>query len=641
MLRTFLLIMMIVIMGCDLNRPSTGAVSVLGSDKTVTRIGEIAISDVFPKNPIVAVNGSIRLTAIVVDPGGSYLQSTQALPVSVHWSSSDPSVASVNSSGTIFGKKEGITTITLYATYSGATTKEHTQTIQVVNLTNDVAEVYLSPDRAYIDINAERIFSLTAVDYSGAQTSINPGQVSFVLSDTNVASITPDVIDANDTKKVTVTGLAKGYVFITPIYSISNEQNSTTVNITGTPLVVQVKDRAESSKPIDNTVDAGRYLSMAVNDIAGKKNIHVLHHDVSDNRLHYSLFNGSWKNETILTGGGEGAKIVLSPFNTNKNLPIAMFLENGIPKIWFQTAPEGSSSFTGWVDTHIQAPITSETLFEDNISLTQYSRFMDMSVFKYDLNTSLNILYYEQKLKRIHVASSTMNQDAWFDWEKDHLTLDLDTGFDLESLSLAHNHQYGLTRFAYIVKESNSSNNDGGVYYVSKGSEGLKPERIINTDGDEKSIVLKLDSNNVPSVIWRSGKDIVYATRVLISGKFTWSTKVLPLDPKPNLISSLDLAFDAYNSPKITFTTDGKIRYARRVDAPNGQDVWIIENPEDSGAATQGEYVSLAIDDANRGHLVYTSPTDKWFTYWAEPSFFDYRVYPNAQNINADVVIRN
>jgi hypothetical protein len=618
------------------NRP--GSSSVANPKNLSVLLGVIGIKDVFPRNPIVAVNGSIRLTAIVVDKTGEYLQSTLSLPVSVDWESSDESIATINSSGTVFGKREGEITISLYARYNGTRTERYTQQLKVVNLTNDVAEIYLSPNRAYVDPNAERSFNLTAVDFFGAQTSLNPGVIRFEVSSDNIVEVTPTVINPADTKKLNVKGLQKGYVFITPIYEVSNDSNNTTIKITGTPLVVQVKDAAESSKPLDQTVDAGRYLSMAVKDIEGKKNIHVLHYDQSDSRLHYSLFNGSWQSETVLTGGGKGAKVILSPFNNNKNLPIALFLENGVPKIWYKTSASSTSTFSGWVDTSIQAPITDEAIFDENVTISDFSRFMDMSAFKYDGNASLNLLFYDHKKNRLNLGNSRMNTLQWFDWSTLQ-SLDIDTGKTVESLSLAHNHKVGLARFAYIEEESNESAQDGGVFYVSLGGDGnLRKEQIVNTKGHERSIILKLDGSNVPSVVWKSGKDITFATRVLESGEFTWITQVLPLDPKPDVIGNLDLSFDAYNSPRISFNSDGKIRYARRIEAPNAQDKWIIENPEDSGNEGQGEFVSLAIDDENRAHLVYTSQDDKWFTYWAEPSFFDYRIYPDVQDINADVI---
>jgi hypothetical protein len=63
----------------------------------------------------------------------------------------------------------------------------------------------------------------------------------------------------------------------------------------------------------------------------------------------------------------------------------------------------------------------------------------------------------------------------------------------------------------------------------------------------------------------------------------------------------------------------------------------VVETPEDSSSA-QGEYVCIAVDSANRAHLIYLDDKQKWFSYWAEPNFFDYRIYPNIQDIQAYVI---
>jgi len=633
--KVYLLLMVFAIFflnGCNVERESKVSTAKTNT-KSVVDNDNINIKAVYPINPIVAINGSIKLTAIVTDQADEYLQSSVNNPVTVEWSSIDPDIAEITNDGTVIGKKEGVARIKLQANYKNFTSKAQIVDVQVVGLTNDVAEIFLSPDRAYIDIDANRKFKLTAVDYYGAATSINPGTVTFKISDTKVVSITPDTIDSNTSKEITLKGLEKGYAFITPIYTVTDAGKS--IKITGTPLIVQVKDATESSKPSDSTLDGGNHLSLAVEDSEGKKLLHITHYDKTSKSLFYSYFNGSWHTETVATGAGVDSRVVVSPFLTNKNLPIVLFLDSNYkPTLWFM-----QKDTSDWIDSTVIASIYDDALFDDAHPMEEIGRFMDLSAFRDETNASaskLHILFYDKTKKRINLTTSSISDNSWFNWGTKYF-IDIDN--ELQSLSLSHNHINGNARFAYILKESNESARDGGVYYASynKGDAGAKYEKIPNTVGVEKDVVLRLDSNNVPSIMWHTDSEVTIITRTIQSGHFIWMSKNIPIEKRPSSISAVDFVFDAYNTPRVVFSADNKVRYARRVESISGQDYWIVETPQDS-SSKQGEYVSIAVDSVNRAHLIFSDANDKWFSYWAEPNFFDYRVYPNVQDIQADVV---
>ena len=136
-------------------------------------------------------------------------------------------------------------------------------------------------------------------------------------------------------------------------------------------------------------------------------------------------------------------------------------------------------------------------------------------------------------------------------------------------------------------------------------------------------------------------RNCIITTYILFSTYSTSSTKRLSknisIEPRPSSVGAIDFCFDAYNTPRVVFSADKKVKYARRVESVSGQDYWVVETPEDSSSA-QGDYVSIAVDSANRAHLIYLDDKQKWFSYWAEPNFFDYRIYPNIQDIQADVI---
>ncbi|MCV6608456.1 MAG: hypothetical protein OIF32_09595, partial [Campylobacterales bacterium] len=495
--------------------------------------------------------------------------------------------------------------------------------------------VYLSLNSAYIDIGAERTFRLTAVDQSGAQTSLSEGSVEFTLSNDNI-TIDKQKIDlapGGATVEIKTTGKSKGYTFVTPVYNIT--ENNVAVKITGTPLIIQVKDPAESSKPLDQTVDAGNYLSMSLNERDGKKIVHVAQYDETRKSFVYSVFNGTWTHDfsavPLSLEAGDGIKMVLSPFKENENKPIAVMLQDDKPTIWFQEFPSNN-----WIETEI----TSEKIRKDsnltedrNITFSEKMKFLDIAAFKNPSDSSKNrvhVAYFNTLENKICIYSysspTTSSYDQCFS------TVINNSSGEIKDLSLAVNSVTGDPRLVYT--EANNS-----VYYVTRQDSKIYREKVTNTIGKEEGVVLKLDRNNVPMIVYYSGVQVGMYNRTLVGSNYVWAFKnISGLDPIPVKISSIDFAFDSYNEPKIAFSADDKIRYARRVVFNNSNDKWVVEAPEDSGNSEQGVFASIAIDSTNRAHIAYSKSDTKWFNYWTEPNFFDYRSFPTTSYVGADVI---
>lgn len=217
----------------------------------------------------------------------------------------------------------------------------------------------------------------------------------------------------------------------------------------------------------------------------------------------------------------------------------------------------------------------------------------------------------------------------------------LDTDNSLQSLSLTKNKNNEL-RVAYSTHTDSTENS--GIYYTSISSTVntncllqnnmyVCREKIDGTKGLEKNIVLKLDKQNRPTIIYSTpSNDIVYLQRTKNPSGYSWATSNIAFNETITDLNSMDFTFDHYNSPRIIFDSSDKIRYARRLPEKNNE--WIVETPEE-GKGEYGEYSALYLDSENRAHIVYTSDDDKWFKYWAEPMFFDYREY------NVDSIIAN
>jgi len=643
---TLLTAFLLVLSGCGGDRGS-GSGATKTPDGGLIDTDVIQVKTIYPINPVVATKGAIQLTAVVTDSTGAYLQSSLDTPVTVHWEVEDTTIATIDSNGKLIGgSKTGSTKVSLYAQYQNYKSKIKTTTVQVIEFGNDVAELHFSPDRAYIDDGQERSFKLTAVDYFGAETAISPGSVSFTISDTSANSETPivelnkNVIKKDDDKILKVTGRNKGYAFITPVYEISTDNNQTTLKITGSPLIVQVKESVGSSKPQDgnNNIDAGRQLSSSVDDVEGRKILHLMHYDQGSNRkkVIYSRFDGSWYSVDV-ADADRASKVVLSPFPNNRSFPIILYMKDNRPGLTYMTANN-----QGWALSSEYSPITDSNISRTDLLTDERMRILDMSASN-DGNGSLHILYYDQLQKRIFLKTSSMSNTKSFNWsETNYSPIDIATKNSVEDISLTNNHTSGLPRFAYTVLESNESTSGGGVWYASLNLDNstykIGVEHVKGTDGTEKDVVLRLDGNNIPTIAWHNDHEVVLATRVLVSNTFQWVKNTISLlDKVPSKITGLDFTFDAYNSPRISFSADGEVKYVRRVSAANGSDRYIIESPE-SSAGEFGASTSVSVDTENRVHLTYTHDSDKWFGYWIEPSFFDYRVYPDMNDIKADVV---
>lgn len=594
-------------------------------------VDEIVIADIFPRYPKVPLAGEVKLTPVVMNNYTKIIKgSSSSSPIVINWKSLNNEIAEVSSDGVVFGIKEGDTLIE--ATISNSSIEnviKHSIPIKVVNTVGNIAEISLSPTRATIDINkAKREFYLTAIDTSGIFTSLSQGKIEFNISnpqnttDKIIKSISS--IESGENKiEIETLGERIGYVFITPTYIDLDDKNITT---TGTPLVIQVSDIPKATpddKDPTKNLDAGKYLDLKVDEVDGKKELHVVHYDKKSSQLKYSYFNGTWKSENIRPSqtdanvSGVGAKMVLSPFENNFKKPIVVALEDEAITLWYK------NDLNNWVnkDVSIVNPIDVDLNKTYNLD----DKFLDVVVDSD--NELIYIAYFSPITERIYVKYSTMDNNREFDFSKNIIT-PIDTANHVQSLSLALNEENKL-RIAYsTIKDMSKDSTFNGTFYGSLDTTGTKfnIEKVNGTTGDEKGVVLKLHKTNRPSLIYYTDSDnLVYRERDEEHPNiFIWSSSDISYNEPIINISDADLVIDYYNSPRVVFNSSDKIRYARRIYNKNNE--WIVETPEVS-AGKFGEYKAVEIDSENRVHIVYTSDTDKWFKYWAEPMFFDYRKF--------------
>ena len=220
---------------------STPAVPPPPPGQTVTTV------TVAPSSASVGVGANTTLQATVKDQNGTVMSGQ-----SVSWSTSDPSIATVNSSGVVAGVGAGSATIT--ATCAG---KSGTATITVTAAPPPppvVTTVTVSPPSASILVGANTTLQATVKDANG---NVMTGQtITWSTSSSSVATVSSSGV---------VTGVAAGSATITA--TCAGKSGTSTVTVTAPPPVVTTVTVAPSTPSID--VGATVALTATVKDAQG------------------------------------------------------------------------------------------------------------------------------------------------------------------------------------------------------------------------------------------------------------------------------------------------------------------------------------------------------------------------------------
>ena len=184
------------------------------SGTAAVTVGQAAVGSVTvtPSSSTLQAGAGTTLVAAVKDANGNPVSNP-----SVTWTSTNPQVASVNSSGAVSTSQVGTATIT--ATSGG---KSGTATITVT--AGPVATVNVSPKLATVRVNRTTTLTASAVDAKG--NAITGRTFSWSSSATATATVTAD----NPSTTATVTGRKVGTATIT----VTLDGKSTTATVTVT-----------------------------------------------------------------------------------------------------------------------------------------------------------------------------------------------------------------------------------------------------------------------------------------------------------------------------------------------------------------------------------------------------------------------
>ncbi|HSQ29801.1 MAG TPA: Ig-like domain-containing protein [Gemmatimonadaceae bacterium] len=226
---------------------------VTGTAPVTVSIITVASVTVTPSPASVSTGGTVTLTATVKDASGNVLTGQI-----VAWSTSNPGIATVSSTGVVTGVAAG--TVTITASSGG---KSGTSTVTVT--TAPVGSVTVSPSSTTIIIGQSTTLTATVKDINGNTVS---RAVTWSSSNTAKATVNSSgVVTSVDTGKVTITATSEGVsgtasvtILPVPVASVTVSPSSATIGVGKTVTLSAV------TKDANGNVLTGRTITWSTSD---------------------------------------------------------------------------------------------------------------------------------------------------------------------------------------------------------------------------------------------------------------------------------------------------------------------------------------------------------------------------------------
>lgn len=518
-----------------------------------------------------AVGGEVDLKAQVFNEQGIPQYNSKSNPITVTWSSSDGTVASVSPEGLVQGLKLGTATITAQIQN---TNQKTTVIVEVVQFTTDLSAIFLNPTRLAMDLGSSRKFNVSAVDSSGAPTTLDCDKGATVTFDNKY--VTANYDGTTGSENVTVDGTKKGFSLLT--LDCNGFKSS--------PAIIEVKPSVTIPDPSPSANgDFGIEPSIAIKD----KIIHMVSYDRTNKKLIYSQFQGRWTSVTLDGSGDYGRQSAIALDHANDKRPLICAVEDKKLSCW---------SLNG-------AGFWKKTEVDD---LTD-----NPGAYKGEINVAVNgkgeafVLYYHEKSQALKLAVSSDNaRQKWVSQE-------ISKGGVFNSIVLASD---GKPRVA-IQRDDKAyygAQNPGGKWLFEAIDDGS------GTPAPGTGIQLGLGDNNRPQVIYYKNGNLIHAVKASDS----WGVAVIETVQVGSY--SFGLAINRHNQPRVSYYDGANktLRYAYRLKRKRlgAVNQWRIETPL-SGSQV-GNFSGLALDDFGRAHIAYYNESNKQAGYYVEPHFLDY-----------------
>ena len=233
-----------------LTEGATSVIATAGSkvdSATLTiRRAPVATVSVQPSNATVDSGSTFQFAAVLVDHAGRTLTGR-----TVAWSSSNPTVATVSSSGLVTGIKSGSATIT--ATSEG---KSGVASLTVASTPPPVANVAVQPANASVDVGKTLQLGAMLTDASGSV--LTGRQVTWSSSSTSVATVSSSGL---------VSGVSAGTATITATSEGKNGTANITVTVPPAPVATVTVTPAPASVTVGQSIQLQATTRDAANNV--------------------------------------------------------------------------------------------------------------------------------------------------------------------------------------------------------------------------------------------------------------------------------------------------------------------------------------------------------------------------------------
>jgi len=544
---------------------------------------------IYPKNPVVAKDGNLKLLPVVSE-GGKILEDSDEHTLYVTYKVKDEDIFTVGTQGDVTGINPGESEVTITIKDIN-TSKTYTNKVKIKVAVVDVSKLFLNPSVAALKNGERKEFTLTALDGDSSATLIEGKYLKFEYQKDQIAltsRITSEISTINVTAKQ-----QKGYTFVTPVFEKAG------VKVTGDSTLIQFTSTPQSNAP--SGASGGENIDFMRVKTGSGDDLYVVH--TGEDLLYFESFKhkqGKWSRQKLDVDGStvEYPKI----YKDSDGIHVIVVSDNTFYK--FSSENNGGS----W---------TKNKLFEKKFSISSENNLDVISIGnKMILGFSTDDILYVY-----NIANNSTEK-----------LFEMKNVDDIKSLKLISN-KNGKLRIAFADKE--------GLTYVTEQDGSYYMQEIVKNSGIEQ-VKIAYNKYNSPTIMYYKDSTLKeiektnsgWATASISSLQFTENG--LASDALED-IRDFDFLVDRYGNSRIIVADDDKLYYIKEHGDSNSKD-WRVDKIIEKDV---GDYVSLKIDNKSRLKAIFQNRKTEWIKYWAEPVYVKYRDKSTKSKIDDELDINS
>lgn len=528
---------------------------------------------IYPKNPVVAKDGNLKLLPVVSE-GGKILEDSDEHTLYVTYKVKNEDIFTVGTQGDVTGVNPGESEVTI-TIKDVNTSKTYSNKVKIKVAVVDVSKLFLNPSVAALKNGERKEFTLTALDGDSSATLIEGKYMKFDYQKDQIgltSRITSEISTINVTAKQ-----QKGYTFVTPVFEKAG------VRVTGDSTLIQFTSTPQSNAP-SGALGGENIDFMRVKNGSGD-DLYVVH--TGEDLLYFESFKhkqGKWSRQKLDVDGSsiEYPKI----YKDSDGIHVVVLSD----KIFYKFTSENNGG--SW---------TKNKLFDEKFAISSENHIDIVSI-------GSKILFgfaTDGILSVYNIANSSSEK-----------LFTIDNVDDIKSLKLTSN-QDSEFRMVFADKE--------GLTYITEQDNGYYMKEIVENSGIEQ-VKIAYNKYNSPTIMYYKDdtlKEIEktksgWATASISSLQFTENG--LASDALED-IRDFDFLVDRYGNSRIIVADDDKLYYIKEHGDSDSKD-WRVDKVIEKDV---GDYVSLKIDNKSRLKAIFQNTKTEWIKYWAEPVYVKYR----------------